>query len=727
VQLTAEIYNQASAVFGVNPLQDTVVLDQTFNDVELVGKAISLSQFVNRGGLGAGPITATTTTYSPYLELLDEASSIQEAQLIRGTDFQETLTNFPLGSQLLTGAFLTVQLTGPAGPTEHYDLTLADRIGYDVRQHGGHPSLTVGPNDPPLLTELDSVTIAALGGLANPAGSNRLVHSMQALAATALPSNDSAAQDFLSRSVLFVNGYVMGSQYMATADHADSLVQDATQVKAYFDRPRLVAVSQRIVGANQDQLATHLDLVRTTMRPVVYPGQSAVAASAFAMIRGVFDTAAESNTVTSIHPGAGTSPSIDTSAVFEAAVAQGINFVVIEPGSLSRLDALALSAQAKERITAAVQDGKVVIVPAQMVDLGTGKTTAWLETNPATGDTIGVLEDGSHGFAQTAALYAGVIGTVLVITAKAALSAYAVFAASQIADAYALCRRGTPDSRNGNDPCVLMLIQAKNKAFNLIQVVDGLTFNIGTADKVFLPALKFFLASKKLRPGLPKDPPVPDALVGVAPPPEFPADSAVVPVTASLTPGTVQGTAALTHAAVTGQLTANWSTTASTSSFAALALQMTNGSVRDAAGNLIGSGSVALQATALVPVQITGSDIFAVTGQGSLAFYANAGGPECGGRVEQLFRHGIGQRHSRAHDEWSDAERSAAPRRNVHHYDIFRQPFREWAEQLAELCRLGVCQPDERNRHPGIRQRRRHDRRWRARPYQRSDAHRLHR
>ena len=39
VQLTAEIYSQASAAFGLggNGLSENVVLNQTFNDVDLVG------------------------------------------------------------------------------------------------------------------------------------------------------------------------------------------------------------------------------------------------------------------------------------------------------------------------------------------------------------------------------------------------------------------------------------------------------------------------------------------------------------------------------------------------------------------------------------------------------------------------------------------------------------------------------------------------------------------
>ena len=48
VQLIAEIYSQASAAFGLGDgLSDTIVLDQTFDDVELVGRPLTIGNFVS--------------------------------------------------------------------------------------------------------------------------------------------------------------------------------------------------------------------------------------------------------------------------------------------------------------------------------------------------------------------------------------------------------------------------------------------------------------------------------------------------------------------------------------------------------------------------------------------------------------------------------------------------------------------------------------------------------
>jgi hypothetical protein len=113
IQLTAEIYSQASAALAGSGLSDTVVLDQTFNDVDLVGRPLTIGNFVSASGLGA-VFTSETFTYAPYVDLGDEAyPEPNQDELIPGTNYQETYTNFPLGNQVLTGLFLNVTFSGP--------------------------------------------------------------------------------------------------------------------------------------------------------------------------------------------------------------------------------------------------------------------------------------------------------------------------------------------------------------------------------------------------------------------------------------------------------------------------------------------------------------------------------------------------------------------------------------------------------------------------------------
>ena len=46
----------------------TTVLDQTFNDVDLVGRPLSIGNFVDHTLLWRVLFTSTTNTYTPYLD-----------------------------------------------------------------------------------------------------------------------------------------------------------------------------------------------------------------------------------------------------------------------------------------------------------------------------------------------------------------------------------------------------------------------------------------------------------------------------------------------------------------------------------------------------------------------------------------------------------------------------------------------------------------------------------
>ena len=141
IQVVAD-HNQASALFGLSSgLEDTTVIDQTFDDVSLVGHPLTVGFMVNQTGASA-VITAVTTTYSPYLEIGDDANpNPRNDQIIQGTPFQEFATNFPLGSQVLTGLFLNVTLSGPQGASQTYQHTILDRLGYAARQGLAPPAI----------------------------------------------------------------------------------------------------------------------------------------------------------------------------------------------------------------------------------------------------------------------------------------------------------------------------------------------------------------------------------------------------------------------------------------------------------------------------------------------------------------------------------------------------------------------------------------------------------
>src|SRR5262249_19920243 len=99
---------------------------------------------------------------------------------------------------------------------------------------------------------------------------------------------------------------------------------------------------------------------------------------------------------------------ISTATVFQVAQAANMSFGYIGPTNLSLLGTLNISADAKARITAAIQNGYIAYMPLGSVTIGGVATTAWYEINPETGETTGVTEDGGHqAMSEYAALLVG--------------------------------------------------------------------------------------------------------------------------------------------------------------------------------------------------------------------------------------------------------------------------------------------------------------------------------
>ena len=123
VQLVAEIYNQASALFGLvvglaghdRPRSDVrrrlpggpAALDREFRQPKPGRAAIFTRRYEHLHALSLESATRPTPTPS-------------QDEVITGTPYQEVLTNFPLGSQILTGLFLNITLSGPNGAPETF-------------------------------------------------------------------------------------------------------------------------------------------------------------------------------------------------------------------------------------------------------------------------------------------------------------------------------------------------------------------------------------------------------------------------------------------------------------------------------------------------------------------------------------------------------------------------------------------------------------------------------
>ncbi|MGE0681464.1 MAG: PKD domain-containing protein [Candidatus Binatia bacterium] len=427
VRLKRELTLPLTGLFGV-PSQDiATVLNETFPTVTAVGKPLSIGHLVSRSGIGSPLFTSITNVYSPYISVGDFDAPLDQLELVRGQDYQEVITNFPFGSQILTGLFLEVDLNGPDGFMESFTRTLADRIGFAIRQNGGNPNLTFDPNGPAFLSALDIFSLHVLPGLNSPSFPGRLpelaVQIEQGLAAvpTELPPSPEATTQLTSllqnSFALLTRGY--GSGFLTFSDALTEQIAARALVKVYFDRPRLVLVSSRIEpdpGAQQLKSSFAIDLRRDRIRSVAFPGQRRAASQAFNATRGIAESIAEGEALSLLRSSdQQQSQRVSAALIFEEALTQGIGLTTLTKESLTGLEALNLSAEAKARISQALAQGKAVIAPTQAVSVNGVVTTGWYEVDAETGETIGVLEDGGHGFFEREGVFAAIVYTAVTL------------------------------------------------------------------------------------------------------------------------------------------------------------------------------------------------------------------------------------------------------------------------------------------------------------------------
>ncbi len=92
---------------------------------------------------------------------------------------------------------------------------------------------------------------------------------------------------------------------------------------------------------------------------------------------------------------ASSSPTVcSTSAVFAKARAAGIPLLTIGRKTAAQVDSLAISKEAKTRISAELAGRSVIVTPARSVRIGGRKVTAWWRIDPVTGACLGIGETG---------------------------------------------------------------------------------------------------------------------------------------------------------------------------------------------------------------------------------------------------------------------------------------------------------------------------------------------
>ncbi len=158
----------------------------------------------------------------------------------------------------------------------------------------------------------------------------------------------------------------------------------------YLDRPNLLSYRTGVRrSASKARIEGVFDIVSNPVAPLGATDRTA--AFRARVEQGVRDSVVEAELPAESNPGA------SAAVIFEEAAAAGVPPVVAggtDGQALSRIEA---PADAAARMRAAVREGYVLVVPARAVNVGATPRTGWYRVDPASGDTVGVLDTGFNG------------------------------------------------------------------------------------------------------------------------------------------------------------------------------------------------------------------------------------------------------------------------------------------------------------------------------------------
>ncbi|MGB0383411.1 MAG: FG-GAP-like repeat-containing protein [Ardenticatenaceae bacterium] len=402
LKLKVEEYNPLN-VGGTETqqLEHSYPLTHTFNTVELVGNPVTLGHLVNSTGAGGLIGSTIKHTYVPYFLVGDE--------VIQGNPYQDVLSGIfgSLSNWVHTAVWLTFEVQDAAGNVETYEREIVDLIGFEARQGGGNAGIQLPEGNPPLLSETNmhqvmfgpsKVPASALNTLAQP-----LIDTSQAMFALLeqrdeLDEDDDTQQALLARAA--TNAYrlwgvqalnAVSVSHYSKSDEVTEALASGMLIKSYAAAPRLIISSMDLDAEGTFEMT--LDLLGDYIIAHAYPSQNIYMVHTFQNNRGYMESYLEGLALESMTGRTART----THNVFEAwRDLPDADIIAVTSDNLDELEQANISDEAKGRIVAAVQAGKVVITPNQMVSIDGVETIGWWENDPQTGAIEGVMEDGLH-------------------------------------------------------------------------------------------------------------------------------------------------------------------------------------------------------------------------------------------------------------------------------------------------------------------------------------------
>jgi hypothetical protein len=194
-----------------------------------------------------------------------------------------------------------------------------------------------------------------------------------------------------------VAGHLLALRFAAESDSISRRIADGTGVALAWSTPRIFIVGLELSAKEKNEIdaKVSLDLRLDEVQAYPYPSAPARIVPIFHLARGIQESVIEGRLVALA---TGRTPSANTAQLVSAAQKQGVQMLVINASTRSRLGEIApgVPATCVQMMDAAIAKGHEVIVPANAIKVEGAAKWGWWEVDPESGQVIGVMESGEH-------------------------------------------------------------------------------------------------------------------------------------------------------------------------------------------------------------------------------------------------------------------------------------------------------------------------------------------
>jgi hypothetical protein len=194
-----------------------------------------------------------------------------------------------------------------------------------------------------------------------------------------------------------VAGHLMALRFAAESDSLSRRIADGTAMSLAWATPRIFIVGIEMTGGAKGLMdaKVSLDLRLDEVRAYPWPGAPSAIVPLFQTARGIQESVIEGRLIAL---STGRDPTANTAQIISVAEKQGVPLVVINTSTRSRLGEIVpgIPPTCVQMMDAALAKGREIIIPSRAIALGGEQQWGWWEVDPASGQVVGVMQNGEH-------------------------------------------------------------------------------------------------------------------------------------------------------------------------------------------------------------------------------------------------------------------------------------------------------------------------------------------